>query len=280
MEGIISLLTIDGGITVYCHEVVLLKNPHGMKIKMSVVSAIVIKGSVLKYKMTKLLLSVSLLLIFPFTNAFGEGGITIEGTRIIYPEGAKQTSLSISNTSDKDSFLVQSWVENQDGSRTGDFIVVPPLYLSGPKDENLLRLILTNKKLPQNRESLYYFVAKGIPSVANTKSSRNVVMIAVASRIKLFVRPSGLALAPKDAPGKLQFFEKGNQLVINNPTPYYITTINMRYEKRKIPDVMIAPFSKENYPSKVTAGSQIEFSTINDFGAITPQLSATVARSS
>jgi fimbrial chaperone protein len=58
--------------------------------------------------------------------AMAEGGISIQGTRIIYPLNSRQESLSIRNSSAADSFLVQSWVENADGSKSRDFVVTPP----------------------------------------------------------------------------------------------------------------------------------------------------------
>ncbi|EOI1393205.1 molecular chaperone [Klebsiella oxytoca] len=48
-------------------------------------------------------------------GAAAEGGISIQGTRIIYPYGKKQTTVNLTNTSRTDTFLVQSWVENADG---------------------------------------------------------------------------------------------------------------------------------------------------------------------
>ncbi|KAB8312635.1 hypothetical protein EH228_06380 [Erwinia endophytica] len=95
-------------------------------------------------------------------SAMAEGGISIQGTRIVYPQSAKQESLAISNSSTTDSFLVQSWVEDASGRKTHDFVVTPPLYLSGPKNENTLRLMYVGGAAPADRESLYYFIAKAI----------------------------------------------------------------------------------------------------------------------
>ncbi|HDX4250728.1 TPA: fimbria/pilus periplasmic chaperone, partial [Klebsiella oxytoca] len=72
----------------------------------------------------------SSVMITPFL-AFA-GGITLDGTRIVYPAGQKQVAVSVRNTSPKSSFMVQSWTEQSDGRKTADFIVTPPLYVSGP----------------------------------------------------------------------------------------------------------------------------------------------------
>ncbi|MGP2522372.1 fimbria/pilus periplasmic chaperone [Pantoea ananatis] len=209
-------------------------------------------------------------IIFP-KNAGADGGITIQGTRLIYPMGEKQLTFSIYNTSSKDSFLVQSWTEDQHGKKSKDFIVVPPLYLSGPKDENLLRIILMNKALPKNKESLYYFVAKGIPPIhSNKEKNNNTVLIALASRIKLIVRPDGLLPKPDDVPSKIYFSRENNDINLYNPTPYYVTTVNITYGNTKLPSIMVEPFSKKKLPCNIKSTSDISFATINDYGSITP----------
>ncbi len=40
------------------------------------------------------------------------GGITVGGTRVIYPANAKSVDVSIKNTSSHSVYLVQSWVED------------------------------------------------------------------------------------------------------------------------------------------------------------------------
>lgn len=76
------------------------------------------------------------------------GGIVLGGTRIIYPLDSRQQPVSVRNTDDKTTFLVQSWVEGADGQKTKDFVVTPPLYTGGPGNENMLRLVRTGENYP------------------------------------------------------------------------------------------------------------------------------------
>ncbi|MGL5700649.1 MAG: fimbria/pilus periplasmic chaperone [Kluyvera sp.] len=206
---------------------------------------------------------------FTSMMACADGGISIQGTRIIYPHGAAQQSISVHNSSATDSFLVQSWIENADGSKSSDFVVIPPLYLSGPRNENILRIMKTGGNQPQDKESLYYFIAKAIPSIDDKKDAdRSIIRIAAASRIKLFVRPSGLTPSPEKAPTELTFKRTGKQLEIDNPTPYYITLTEMKSGGRPIEGVMAAPKAKTSVSLSFNAGNSITFSTINDFGTV------------
>lgn len=203
--------------------------------------------------------------------ATAAGGITLNTTRVIYPLDAKQTSVSVRNTSDKNAFLVQSWVEDSQGNKTRDFIITPPLYTSRAGNENMLRLIRSGGDLPRDRESLYYFNSKAIPSLDKKEmEGKNTLILAAITRIKLFVRPGGLTPTPDSAPESLRFKTVGKQLEIHNPTPYYLTLTDMKAGDKKLTDIMVAPFDKNTLPLPAGSGNDITFSTINDYGAVTP----------
>lgn len=206
-----------------------------------------------------------------------EGGISIQGTRIVYPVGTKQTSVILRNTSRTDTFLVQSWVVAAGGKKTKDFIVTPPLYVSGPENGNTLRLMYTGGKLPQDRETLYYFVAKAIPSVdKKAGEGKNTLILAAANRIKLFVRPDGLKPDVHEAPAQLTFRRVGSQLDISNPTPYYLTLAEIRSGTQTLPGVMVPPKETKRIGLPPGSGSSIVYRTINDTGALTPVLTRTL----
>ena len=201
------------------------------------------------------------------------GGITLGGTRVIYPAGKKQVTMSVRNTSEGSSFMVQSWVETPDGEKSQDFIVTPPLYVSGPNNENILRLMYIGKPVRSDQESLYYFNTKSIPSVDKSKmDGQNVLLLAAVTRIKLFVRPAGLVPAVEKAPAELTFHREGSQIRINNPGPYHITLAQMMVGDRKLPDTMVSPRDSVLLPLPAGKGNTIAFRTINDFGAVTPEL--------
>jgi len=211
-----------------------------------------------------------LLTLLPFCAA-ASGGITLNTTRVIYSLDAKQASVSVRNTSDKGTFLVQSWVEDKEGAKTKDFIVTPPLYTSKPGNENILRLIRSGGDLPADRESLYFFNSKAIPSLdKESLEGKNSLILAAITRIKLFVRPSGLKPAPEAAPAELRFKVAGTKLEIHNPTPYYLTLTDIKAGSKNVQDTMVAPFDNVSVPLPQGGSNSITFSTINDFGALTP----------
>ena len=93
------------------------------------------------------------------SNAYA-GGIALGTTRVIYPQGDKQVSLPVINSSTNNAFLVQSWVANADQSKSSDFILTPPLFVMHPKKENTIRIMYVGPDLPTDRESVFYLNSK------------------------------------------------------------------------------------------------------------------------
>lgn len=204
--------------------------------------------------------------------AFADGGIVLGGTRLIYPAGQKQISLSVRNTSQESGFLVQSWVEDASGKRSNDFVVTPPLFVSNSRDENVLRIMYVGPTLPTDRETLYYFNAKAVPSIDKTKiEGSNSLILAAVTRIKLFVRPANLAGDADKAPSMLTFNRSGDRVEITNPTPYYITLVKISSGNKNQKDAMIAPFGREKVTLPKGNTRTFSYSTINDYGAISSQ---------
>lgn len=214
-------------------------------------------------------------LIFP---AFSwAGGIALGATRVIYPANAKQVSLAVTNTDDKNRFLIQSWIENAKGEKTEDFILTPPLFVSNPKSENTLRIIYGGEGLPNDRETLFWLNSKSIPSINKDEvKDKNILQIAVLARIKMFVRPEGLLVQSAEAPNMLSFQRQGTVLTITNPSPYYITLINLKLGEKSLPNTMVDPKSSVNLTLPSAAGGTVSYQTINDYGANTPVINIPV----
>lgn len=199
-------------------------------------------------------------------------GVALGATRIIYPEGEKQVSINVTNSDDKESFLVQSWVADKTGAKSASFIVTPPLFVLKPAKMNVLRIMYNGPALPEDKESVFYLNNKAIPSVEKKTQSGNSLQIATQSVIKLFVRPKHLTVNPSDAPAMLrcQLHESG--LTLSNPSPFFVTLVNFYVDGKKQPNTMVPPLGSETvHPAGATKGA-VTYQTLNDYGAITPAL--------
>ncbi|HDR2398057.1 TPA: fimbria/pilus periplasmic chaperone [Enterobacter bugandensis] len=203
------------------------------------------------------------------------GGVALGATRVIYPADAKQVSLAVTNSDKNQRFLIQSWVEDSGGKKTAEFVVTPPLFVSKPIGENTLRIMYVGGGLPRDRETVYWLNSKAIPAVERGSiQGKNVLQIAILSRIKLFVRPAGLPSKPSEAPGQLSFKRQGNALNVTNPSPYYVTLVNLTIGGQKLPYTMVSPKGNVTIALPTGATGPVTYQTINDYGANTPTATA------
>lgn len=218
------------------------------------------------------LLRMGIAAIFCISSAVSaEGGVSLGATRVIYPAEAKQTSLAVNNSDNKSRFLINSWVEDEQGQKIKTFAVTPPLFVSEPNSENTLRIIYVGPPLPGDRESLFWLNVKAIPSVEKESlAGKNVLHLAILSRIKLFVRPSTLTDPVQEAPEALSFALEGNTLKITNASSYYLSLVNMHINQRKVNNVMVAPKKSTQVALPSDARGDLTFQTVNDYGAVTP----------
>ncbi|MEQ5149734.1 fimbria/pilus periplasmic chaperone [Providencia stuartii] len=221
--------------------------------------------------------SIYYFLMFFIYNISYAGGISLDSTRIVYPLGSKQISTGVRNTSDSSVFLVQAWIEKENGEKDKNFIVTPPLFTSNPKNENSLRLFYIGPELSQDRETLFYFNVKAIPSVNKKElSEKNALILAAITRIKLFVRPDNLKVSPEKSAELLRFqLVNSNVLRIKNPTPYYITLTDIKSGNDELPSVMVSPFGFYDLSTeKKLNNKSLKYSVINDYGGVSPKLDA------
>ncbi|QAV24878.1 fimbria/pilus periplasmic chaperone [Proteus hauseri] len=220
-----------------------------------------------------------LFFLFFFSACSYAGGVALAATRIIYPSDAKQTSITINNTDKKLRFLVQSWIDDSHDQKTNEFIVTPPLFVSKPDSENTLRIIYAGKALPDDKESLFWLNTKSIPEIDREDiKDKNVLQLAVLSRIKIFIRPQGLTFKTEDIPNSIGFNMSGKDLIIKNPSPYYVTLINLKIGNDKLNSTMIPPMGSIEMKVNNFNYSQVSYQTINDYGASTPIIIKTIGK--
>ncbi|MBJ9122322.1 fimbria/pilus periplasmic chaperone [Citrobacter koseri] len=224
-----------------------------------------------------ILMTATLLATGNYFPASFAGGIVLNQTRIIYPLNQKQSDITVRNTSNAERYMVQSWVDDASGVKTSDFILTPPLFVSNPGDESSLRLMFMGEDLPTNRESLYYLTVKAIPAIDKDKlNDRNVLMLSAAIRIKLFVRPEGLVPTADKAPSQLIFSRRGTLITVRNPTPYYITLVQIKINgKSVIKSVMVPPSGNATFTSP-DLSSTLSYKTMNDFGGMSPEFTGQI----
>ena len=128
-----------------------------------------------------------------------QAGIVMGGTRVIYQEGKREASISVTNADVHSPYLVQSWIENYAENDKGKvpFIVTPPLFRLDPEQENVLRINFIGAALPRDRESVFWLNVKSISPTQ--KGDVNKLQVNIKSKFKIFYRPNSLAGDPMKA---------------------------------------------------------------------------------
>lgn len=204
--------------------------------------------------------------LLPLALTTANAGVIIGGTRVIFEGAKKEATINITNP-DNTPYLIQSWIDMQDGvSGNAPFIITPPLYRLDGGQKNLERIVMTGS-LPQEQESLFWLNIKAIPSASK---QMNALQIAVKTRIKLIYRPEGLrASTPEEQATKLTWQQSGNAIQVNNPTPYVINFNEITLGGRKLDDVTyVLPGASARFAlHEGVSGHSLTFKVINDYGS-------------
>lgn len=218
-------------------------------------------------------------------SVFAQAGVVIGGTRFIYGEKQQSITVSVRNKSAAP-FLLNTkilaggtWEGSAEPTVTKPpFIATPPLFSLAGGRENNIRIVRTGGSLPSDRESLFTLSIASIPS---SKAGPDTVQMAVRSGLKLFYRPAGLKGNPEQAYTQLKWSRAGDQVVVENPTPYYVTLFQLNANGRAFNDAgMVAPFARRTTQwCREATTCQIQLQSINDYGRVMPPVSVTVSGS-
>lgn len=221
-------------------------------------------------------------LFIPVVNA----SVTLTGSRIIYPGTAGSVDVQLKNN-DEFPYVIQTWFDKGDINTKPDavnnvpFIATPPVFRIQPKNGQIIRVALNkNKKLPQDRESVFWFNVLQIPPAnIDDGSKSNKILITLRTRIKLFYRPASLGAPNNLARGlKVQAVSAANSataIEITNPHPWHASLSTLQVTVGGVTHMldagMIAPFSSKSFAlpagKTVKGKSQVVVTIVNDQGA-------------
>ncbi|NTX79282.1 long polar fimbrial chaperone LpfB [Serratia proteamaculans] len=197
-------------------------------------------------------------------SQLAQAGVVVGATRLVYDGDKKESSLSVNNP-DALPYLIQSWVEQQEGgSEKAPFILTPPLFRLDAGRQNVLRVVRVGGSLPEDRESLFWLNVKSIPSAERRD---NTLQIAIKTRIKLIYRPASLKGLPENVAGQLAWHRIGTKLEVTNPTPFYMNFQNVTVNGHEVKDAtFVAPHGSTSFSLPTGAGNAVTWRLINDFG--------------
>lgn len=202
--------------------------------------------------------------------------IALDRTRIIYNGEEKTVSLTIKNENKDLPYLAQGWLEDLDGNKIeSPLTVLPPVQRVEPGESSQVKIqsLPDVNKLPQDRESVYYFNLREIPP---RSKEPNVLQIALQTRIKLFYRPKALYATRTELENpwqrKITLTRKGDAYEVTNPTAYFVTIVDASSNVNgttasQFEPLMVSPKSSSMLKGSASSmGAKPVLTYINDYG--------------
>ena len=137
-----------------------------------------------------------------------QAGVSIDGTRIIFPASSTSVGVQVRNEFSTPA-LVQTWIDNGNMNEIPPaeeipFVISPPLSRVEPHQGQIIRVIQTGSpELPEDRESLFWFNLLDVPPDNPNLSTQNLLSFTVRTRIKMFYRPAKLKMSINEAYNRL-----------------------------------------------------------------------------
>lgn len=213
-----------------------------------------------------------------FISSISSAKSIISGTRVIFHGDKKEATVNVDNTGNEP-ILIQSWIDDGDATAEPSKIKVPFIIPNGmvtvsPNDTFTIRIFKKQEieSYPMDRESLFYLNVVDIPpKPKKIKEKINaIIQFVVRSRIKLIYRPDGLNGNANLALGDLIFKSYGNEIEIDNPTPFFININDIVDANTKIKlfdSYIIPPLSSGNIIKLNNKSKSISIIALNDLGA-------------
>ncbi|EEG9139550.1 fimbria/pilus periplasmic chaperone [Escherichia coli] len=206
-------------------------------------------------------------MIFPV-----HAGMVIFGTRIIYPAEQKEVMVQLMNQGNRSS-LMQAWIDDGDTSLPPEkiqvpFMLTPPVVKVAANSGQQIKIKIMPNKLPSNKESIFYLNVLDIPPNSPEDEGKNALKFAMQNRIKLFYRPAGIAPVNKTTFKKLRESRSGNNVVIKNDSPNWVTISDVKANNVKVnyETIMIAPQESQNVSVKNNNANGWQLTIIDDHG--------------
>ena len=189
-----------------------------------------------------------ILLAFTFSSY---AAIQISKDKFFYKEQNKEILFDIKNKSEKNTYIIQSWIShyNKEDNSEAPFIISPSLIKLAPNENFTLKIIKTDDIKETNKESVYRVNIKLVPVIDDDMADRNLILISLNSIYNLFYTPK--SIINKNHNKDINFSINNENLIkINNPTPYFITIAEAKIDDIDILNkrITLSPF--KNYSIK------------------------------
>ncbi|WP_089528162.1 fimbrial biogenesis chaperone [Pantoea ananatis] len=215
---------------------------------------------------------VSLLLMLSATLC--QASVVLNGTRIIIDGSKNEKTIQFTNAGDQPA-LIQIQAVNPDANSIPPFVALPQIFRIAPNAGQTVKVKVTEKNVPQDRESLFYLDYTELPSVKKGDEDKNKLYLIIKNRVKVIVRPGDLDFSVDRVRQALSWRIQGHAILLKNASPFYANIRSFVLVKGNNAlswddAVTLAPFSEQRITLKghsSLSGYALNAILINDFGA-------------
>lgn len=202
----------------------------------------------------KYLFGFSSLFLGYFMMSVAMAGVVADKSRIIFMASDREQGLSLVNVNEYP-VMVQLWVDDGDpdsGPEVANAPILPnPGLLKLAKNESkYISLLNISEYAVEKQEQLYWlnlYEVPPSPSKQMNDSAGQLLVVALRTQMKVFIRPDGLNETVDRIPSLQQFFYQNGMIKVKNNSPYFVTYQNIRAtingKEHSIYSGILAPFS-------------------------------------
>ncbi|AWQ20081.1 hypothetical protein NB724_000198 [Pantoea ananatis] len=216
----------------------------------------------------------SVILLLMLSATLCQASVVLNGTRIIIDGSKNAKTIQFTNAGDQPA-LIQIQAVNPDANSTPPFVALPQIFRIAPNAGQTVKVNVTEKNVPQDRESLFYLDYTELPSVKKGDEDKNKLYLIIKNRVKVIVRPGDLDFSVDRVRQALSWRIQGHAILLKNASPFYANIRSFVLVKGNNAlswddAVTLAPFSEQRITLKghsSLSGYALNAILINDFGA-------------
>ncbi len=159
----------------------------------------------------------------------------IEESRVFIEGKTRQSFWNVKNNSPQNYFYIVEVVDVDQRlnvtKKSNHFLVTPPSGVLNPQENKAFRIVRVTDDLSEQTESFSVLRLKLIPSFkSDAEKTRVQTMLTIFT--KLFYRPEKIVMpnAIAQAVSTLKYNHSKGQLIISNPTPYWLTLSSIKVD--------------------------------------------------
>lgn len=204
-----------------------------------------------KMPMMKVFAIAIFIVSFYFNSIAHAVGLGFDKTRLIIQGNRNTGSVVFDNRTDG-AFFVRAHLEDLNKKKTNKGMVRPPVFQVNPQRAARIQVVIDDKQLPTDRESMFWLYTKAYPAQKIDDKAQSKMMFNYAFQMKVFYRPSSIQGTYIDAAKSLVWYEENGRLHVRNDSAFNISLVGVEInQKHTDTNKVLLPFSSENLGHKV-----------------------------